>query len=404
MFPSTRWVVTRPEETLATGSIVGSHIPTFGHPATAHDYYRIMSCVGSDMSQFNVCFTDVATCMGLAKVIEGPIESYADIEAAEIALNAILFHENVEVFVPTVKVEVNGIRTYARPDEGKRSDVAFEMFNIPTTRDWLCAYDYVLVKNGRINRTERRDTRLRGITYGDYRRLDRILGRVAADVFPALARDFKVPGYFSDPLLIQRYKATKNFTHELYDRIRIPWQECVSAVPGVELSVRLPPLLAIVLTRAQSRQDVPSVVRELHDQLGPIRYELYEFDQMVRTEPDQVKLEQKATYIQESFATIVPDSREDVGRRNLVRIWSLLKPITKAYGIAINPTLLNPEELRSLIASAHEAVVENNSIVDRTMSGRAFSELLRTDSVVQILKRHFDESELKALEKTYRGG
>ena len=79
MFPSTKFIVTRPEETLVTGSIVGSHIPTIGHPALAHDHYRIMSCVDSDMSLFNVCFTDVATCMGLAKVIEGPVESYADI-------------------------------------------------------------------------------------------------------------------------------------------------------------------------------------------------------------------------------------------------------------------------------------------------------------------------------------
>ena len=228
------------------------------------------------------------------------------------------------------------------------------------------------------------------------------MGPVAADVFPSLARDFKVPGYFSDPRLINTYKATKNFTHELYDRVSVPWRECVSAVPGVELSVRLPPLLAIVLTRAQSRQDIPEVVRELHDQLGPIRNELYVFDQMVRTEPDQVKLERKTTYIQESFTAIVPDSRENTARRTLVRIWSLLKPVTKAYGIAINPTLLNPEELRSFIASAHEAVVENTSIVDRTMSGRAFSDLLRTDSLVQLLKRHFDQSELNALEKTYR--
>ena len=183
-----------------------------------------------------------------------------------------------------------------------------------------------------------------------------------------------------------------------------PWRECVSAVPGVELSVRLPPLLAIVLSRARSRQEIPTAVRELHDQLGPIRYELYEFDQMVRTEPDQVKLENKARYIQESFATIVPDSRENLGQRNLVRIWHLLKSIQKAYGIAINPTLLNAEELRSLMASASAAVVEDRSIVDRTMSARVFSDLLRTDSVVQLLKRHFSELELKALEKTFKTG
>lgn len=402
MFPSTSWAVTRPEETLATGSIASSPIPTLSHAAMAQDYYRIMFCADTDMSQFNVCFTDVATCVGLARVIEGPIESYADIEAAEIALNAILFHQNVEVFIPTVKVEINNIRTYARPDKGQRSDIAFEMFNIPTTRDWLCAYDYVLVEDGRISRTEREDANLIGITYGDHRSIGNVLGGVAADVFPAFARDFKVPGYFSDPLLIQSYKATKNFTHELYDRISIPWRECVSSVPGVDLSVRLPPLLAIVLTRAQSRQDIPSIVRELHDQLGSIRSELYEFDQMVRTETDQVRLEKKTTKIQESFAAIVPESRENIGMRTLARIWSLSKPLTLAYAIAIEPTLLNPESLRDLIASAYEAVVENSSIVDRTMSGRAFSELLRTDSVVKLLKKHFDDSELNALEKTYR--
>ncbi len=325
LYPQTHWAVTRPEETLATGSVASSPIPTIGHPAMAQDYYRTLYCADSDMHQFNICFTDVATCAGIAKVVEGPIEDFAEIEAAETALNAILFHQNVEIFIPTVKVEVNNIRTYARPDQGKRSDVAFELFNIPTARDWLCAYDYALVENGFIERTQCNDERFKGVKYGDYGQIGRIMDGISADLFPALARDFKVPGYFSDPMLVQSYRAPRNFTHELYDRVKIPWRESVSAVPGVEYSFHLPPLLAIVLGRAKSRQDVPSVVRELHDQLGPVRHELYEFDQMVRSETDQVQLERKTIAIQESFAAIVPDSRENTFTAN--RVMSMFKGI-----------------------------------------------------------------------------
>ena len=50
MFPNFSYIETRPEETLATGSVASSIIPTQGHAALAHDHYRISAYVNSNMS------------------------------------------------------------------------------------------------------------------------------------------------------------------------------------------------------------------------------------------------------------------------------------------------------------------------------------------------------------------
>jgi hypothetical protein len=368
--------------------------------------YRIAALHDTDVSAFNICFTDVPTCAALGRVIEGPIQDFADIEAAETALNAILFHTNVEILIPTIKLERHlqpGIllRTYARPDRGQRSEAAFKVFSVPAARDWLCASDYVAVDGGRVVFSQRQDNSLLGLSVEEAARHAKQSSVMATDVFPSLAFDLKVPGYFSDSSLINRYKAPQNFAHELYDRIKLPWDQYVSSVPGVELSIQLPPLLAVVLTRAKKRGDIPDVVRALHDELGPVRYELIEFDHMVRSSSEQVALENKTKRIQESFAAIVPESRLDTGRNTIARMWSLVRPLRQTYNIAINPISIDAEKLQELVESCQSAVMQDASLADRTTSARTFTKLVRTESMLSLLKRHFTTPELAAMEKTF---
>ncbi len=232
-----------------------------------------------------------------------------------------------------------------RPDKDVRSRVAFDLFNVASTRDWLCAFDYALSEGHQITRGLASGSTFRGAKYPDLKAGEMPLQQLLSDVAPALARDFKVPGYFSNQEIRNNYRSPRSFTHELYDRISVPWQQCVSNVPGVEYSIDLPPLLAIVLSRAASRERIPEVIKELHDELGPVRYELHEFDNLVRTETSQVALESKTARIQEAFMAIVPASRHQYARRTLARVWKLTRPLAKAYGLAINPTSLESRAL-----------------------------------------------------------
>jgi hypothetical protein len=124
---------------------------------------------------------------------------------------------------------------------------------------------------------------------------------------------------------------------------------------------------------------------------------------MVQTETDQVRLEQQATQIQEAFSAVFPASRDSGGLRLLARVWALARPLSRAYGIAVNPVALDPDKLREFIESARQAATHDPSLVDRTMSSRTFASLLRTESVTSLVKKHFSEAEQAALEKTYRG-
>jgi hypothetical protein len=367
----------------------------------AHDHYRILGYAEHNTASFNVCFTDVSSCVALGQIVEGPIVGFETIEAAETALNALLFHLNVEVFIPTLKVEVNGMRTYARPDTGTRSQLVFDLFNIARTRDWLCAYDYALVTHGKISRTEKRDTRLRHVEYGDFRKFQTISAPRAADVIAGLALDFKMPGYFSDRHLIERYKSPQTFTHELYDRMEVPWKACVASVPGAQFNIEVPPLLSVVLDRAASRTEIPDVIRALHDELGPVRYELFEFNQLIHSKCSQAELERKAARIKEAFIAIVPEAKADVGQRALAKCWELAKVLAKGYATAIHPVAIDGAKVVALLDEASQVVMNNTGrLVDRTMSSRKFARLLRTKSVHSIIRKHFTEAEIRTLEKT----
>ena len=368
---------------------------------TAHDHYRILGYADHDLGQFNACFTDVTTCAALGRLIEGPLDSYGTLEAAETALNALLFHQNIEVFIPTLKVEVNGIRTYARPDDGKRSKLAFDLFNIANTRDWLCAYDYALVTHGKISRTERGEARLRHVKYGDFRKFDTIAAPHAADVIAGLALDFRLPGYFSDRHLIERYRSPQTFTHELYERMKVPWHKCVKSVIGAEFNIELPPLLAIVLDRSKARDDIPISILELHDELGPVRYELFEFNKLMQGDFSQAELERKVARINEAFIAIVPKAKVDAGRRAFAQCWETSKIIAKGFATAIQPVAVDGEKVLTLLEEASEVVMNNTGhLVDRTVSSRKFSQLLRTKSIHGLIRRHFTDAEIRMLEKT----
>lgn len=148
-----QFAVTRPEETLATGSAASSYIPTFGHPATAFDMYRTAALLCDDPRRVNLCLTDIDTLTGFSRVVFGSVQSYSDIDAAELALQALLFHEDVHILIPTIKVQhQEDFVGYLRPDDGLRSAGCFDIFQAAETFDCLCAIDFAFVQDGHIVR------------------------------------------------------------------------------------------------------------------------------------------------------------------------------------------------------------------------------------------------------------
>jgi hypothetical protein len=142
--------------------------------------------------------------------------------------------------------------------------------------------------------------------------------------------------------------------------------------------------LAIVLDRAASHDDIPFRIRELRAELKAVRTELHRLGSLLEGALDQREIQRKCKDVRQSFAAIVPASRRPDA--------SLLLPLLKLWKAAKSPldtviSALNPQY------QPHDPRV----IANRTVTGRVFAGLLRTDSLTAMLHHHFSESEVHAL-------
>ncbi len=79
---------------------VGSYIPTLGYPTSAADMYRVGAIEETGHEGWNSCYTDVHTCNSLARLIEGPIKTRADLQDVETALQLLMWHDRVVALKP----------------------------------------------------------------------------------------------------------------------------------------------------------------------------------------------------------------------------------------------------------------------------------------------------------------
>lgn len=378
-----------------------SYIPTLGHAGTVLDVYNMATVESDDPLLASHSITDVATAEGFSRFVYGPITGFKDVDAAELALQAILLHEEVYVVVPCLKIAYQergrlssaASIMYMRRDEGLREQGCFDLFNLANTHDLLCATDYVTSNDGVVIHQQSSNSEFLGIRATDLSFSD--LFQKVQNYGPALALDLKISGYFVDSL---NKKTKDGYVNRFYGSVKAAWAKQLSGVPSFDLQIPMPPLVTIVLDRAGNRQGIPAAIRELRDQLMDVRGELCEFDHLTRNARRQVDAENLAKKILESFAAIVPESRLDRGFQPLARIWKLASPIRTAYSIVTNPTELDPAKLDRALKDIQEAVLADGSLVDRTHTAATFADLLRTDNVYQLLIRHFSPAELKLLE------
>jgi hypothetical protein len=379
-----------------------SYIPTLGHAGTALDVYNMAGVESDDPLLASHSITDVMTAQGFSRFVYGPIASFDDIDAAELALQAILFHEEVYVVVPSLKIAYQqGGRLpsianimYLRRDQDLRQQGCFDLFNLSNTHDLLCATDYIAANDGAIVYQQSGNSEYVGKQANDLSFAD--IFPAAQNYGPALALDLKISGYFAGPPMA---KGRDGYVNRFYGSIRAGWAKQVSELPSFDLQIPIPPLVAVVLDRAGNRQAIPAAIEELRDQLMDVRGELCEFDHLTRNIRKQTDAEKFSKKILESFAAVVPESRLDRGFKPLARIWNLLTPIRTAYSIVANPSELNPENIERALKQAKEAVKGDTSLVDRTHTAATFAKLLRTDTVYQLLGRHFSPTELRLLQK-----
>ena len=394
--------VLAPDSTTGTYSS-GAYVPTLGSKGQAIDLYRCAD-YQSDGWERGLSFTDVMSASALAKLIEGPITKYEELLAAETALQALLLTENPQIYVPSVKMfdAKRNYESYMRADYGLRSELAFRLFDYPDSWDFLAASGIVHANEGLIVSASDSHSRMVGKGVDKIKFQDLNNGKISENTALVLAMTVGVPGYFSDGQTIRANRGD-GFQKRFYSTLNESWKSAVSGIPPVICSFTLPPLLAIVLDRASSRQNIPEEITDLRAELACVRGELLDLNDLVCGAAGQAEIERRVARIDQSFAGMMPESRlmsSERIQRTITKVQSLARPLIKlASGFFLN----NGGDLNDTLSNGHDFVTASTrteKLVDRTITAQEFWKYLKTDSVQSLVQHHFSTSEILWIERS----
>lgn len=382
----------------------GAYIPTLGHIATAVDWFCLHSIGYIENPSKSWAFTDVESASALGRLIDGPIRSRRDIEGAESALRALLLHEVVDVVIPTVKFLDGGLKSYARFDREIRNQAAFEAFQVADCADYLIACEAVEIKDGQVTASSRMDSELVGRPITDGDKNYSLMLRGAANVASALPMQLNAATYYTSPDLIQPMKnGAKDFIDQLYRKIENPWVNVAQSQPAFSIDVRLPPLISIVLSRAPSRSSIPSVLKELRDELRPIRLDLVQLNELLDRTMTQADLAAQVRRINQSFDAIVPEALLTDAQRRLrpwLCVFRIVSWVRQALESPLSPSVIDEiDRMTRVFDASVRGVRYNRSITTRSVTAAKFSELLRMESVRGLITSHFTRAEIEVLNR-----
>lgn len=403
MHPNIKYLVTRPDES-ATQSGMSTYIPTLGHPASAIDIYRTVGVHSIENKPPSWCFTDLEAAAALGRVVDGPIKSGSDIDGAESALRAILLHEYTEVLVPCVKASSEGgLAQYLRLDKKIRNDAAFSAFQVANSFDRLVATEWVTLSNGKFVESSNSQSSLVNTDLelfdAQYQSIVKTVGELA-HAFPS---QLGATTCFTNPQLEAYMNAgAAGFIDELYRRVYRPWHEVAQSVPALHLDLKLPPLLAIVLSRAPWREQIPEVLKELREELGKLRSELNSLNMMIDACMSQADIIAQTQRVNESFDAIVPEALLTPAKlrwRRIVSVFNFVRPVRQLYSIAADPLSADPDKFFELVQSARNVVAKDSRIVSRSIPAAKMAELLKVGNIRESITTHFSEQEVQLIAK-----
>ncbi|HIC8797378.1 TPA: hypothetical protein ACW72Z_000292 [Aeromonas veronii] len=403
MYPHIRYYATRQDESISRSGI-GTYIPTLGHPAGAVDIYRTVGIHSIENKPASWCFTDLEAASALGRIIDGPITSGADINRAESALRSLLLHEYTEILVPCVKVSYqDGFTEYLRLDNKIRNDATFTAFQVANTFDRLLATEWVTVSNGKFVESSNARSALINTDIELFGKQYPSMLKTIGELAHALPSQLGATTCFTNQqLLDSMHGSAAGFIDEMYKRVHRPWYDFAQSAPSLHLDLKLPPLLAIVLSRAPWREKIPEVLKDLREELNQLRSELNRLNKMIDTCMPQAEIISQTQKVNESFDAIVPESlltTAELRWRRVVSIFNFIRPIQQLYSIAADPLSAEPDKFFELVQSAKNIVAKDTRIVSRSIPAAKMAELLKIGNIRESILTHFTEQEVKLIAK-----
>ena len=364
------------------------YVPTYAYPSFVADLVNTLEIVNTGFEGLNACFIDRAAGEALARVVSGPITTKADLEAAEAALQAIVFHDHISIISPAVMNKTAMGESVYRFDAAQ-SEALRAVFATLDVSDELVIVEHVTTQDAVITQTNLSNeivgTSLDAVS-ADYMHRRPLSGATLSQ----LASEYRLPAYFAAPD-VQQYFGDRGFSGLLYSTVGINLVERISVVPGSDVEVALPFLLWALLDRATKREDIPKAIGELRDLTSQARQELRDLDGRMKTLSRQAQREDVARHYRQAFDAVVKAAHQSNVTTVQRSIYSLIEFTRKPYDAIASR--LNPDWKPS----------DPRVLVKRSLAATAFSDLIAKDSTQVLIEAFFSKAEQKALENEARG-
>lgn len=169
---------------------------------------------------------------------------------------------------------------------------------------------------------------------------------------------------------------------KIFEKLDQDYKETMRSLRAPGITVELPPLMSIVLSIAESRNDIPTTIRDLRDEYMQARNNLWSIIELAWSAPNLNEQYKYLTTLKEASISIFPAAFPE--RYNIL-------------SIGLDFAQLNPSGL----ASGFQKILGqdyHNSKVTAVGFAKKLSTQLRSSiiNIRTILNRHFENSELKS--------
>jgi hypothetical protein len=363
-----------------------NYLPTQGYAGYSLDLAQSSAVSISGFDGVNAVISDVHAFQALTRLVEGPVRSVADIQSAEAALKALIFHDHTALLNPSWVVDSGGVEPMIRRPAYGSSIQPFSAAQLPSLiSDEVVITEHVSIVDQKVTESSWGGTRLIGqglpTDISSYLSVNPEVGAMLAS-YPS---EFRLPAYFADPMIEEHFSSSGTFSDKFYRTVGATIIERSSIIPGSTVEVRLPLLVWILLGRINNRNEIPDEIVALRDELNEARRELSELDSRMLSAGREAERADIAKYYIEAFGRVVDAS----GQSNFTRVkhviyqiveWSLLGLPAKAMQ-AFNPSW-QPRQPQTFVR--------------RSVAAKAFSELLDLENTSS-LRSLFTPSEQEAI-------
>lgn len=401
MYPKIKFYAPHDDESIMAGKGV-TYIPTLGLPASGHDAYRILGIHSIEDKPESWSYIDTDAMGALGRFVDGNIISKQDFNHMECLLRALLLTDHVEVIVPCLKAyDSNGFFRYLRLDNKERNAASFETMHNFNCKDVLFATEFVSIHNGLIEHSSSENSVVIGRPIEAIESCYRDLIRETSEVASAFTVNVGASNCFGSPELQHPTSHSfQSFAENLYSRIEKPWVNIVQDVPSLDIKLKIPPLISILLSRANKRTDIPSLLIELREEFSVVRKDLNRLNNFIDSTQPQSEIKETTKKVNESFDAIVAESMltpSQIRYRSITSVFNIITPARQLYSIAVDPLNANLTQYKDLYQSTSEAVRKDSRIVSRNIAAKKISELLKVDSIRQSIITHLSKAELELL-------